>query len=216
MENKKTSLDGRFEIKSLTEDGTFSGYGSVFGNEDLGGDIVAAGAFTETIKAHALNKTMPALLWQHNPDDVIGKYTKMAEDERGLYVEGQLCLDTVKGKEAYALLKMGAMSGLSIGYWPTKWEWDDKNYTRTLKEVDLWETSIVTFPMNDKARIGDVKSLDDIKTVRDVEHFLRDSKGFSKSEAGAVIASVKAALLRDAEEKADKEALENLLATLKG
>jgi len=212
----KSKLDGRFELKSIEENGIFSGYGSVFGNEDLGGDIVAKGAFTESIKNHANNKTMPAMLWQHNPDDVIGKYTKMAEDEHGLYVEGQLCMDTVKGREAYALLKMGAMSGLSIGYVPKKWEWDDENYTRTLKEVDLWETSIVTFPMNDKARIEDVKSLDDIKTVRDMEHFLRDAKGFSKSEAGAVIATAKAALRRDAEEKAEKEALENLLTTITG
>jgi HK97 family phage prohead protease len=213
MEIKR--LQAGFQVKSLDDEGTFSGYGSVFDVEDLGGDIVARGAFTETLATHAKNGTMPALLWQHDSDKPIGVYTEMKEDSHGLYVEGQICLDSVLGKEAYALLKMGALSGLSIGYWPKKWEWDEDEWTRTLTEVELWETSMVTFPMNPSARIESVKALEDISTVRDAEHFLRESKGCSRSEAQGVIARVRTVLQREAEEKQAKATLQKLLASMK-
>ena len=208
-------LQAGFRVKSLDDEGTFSGYGSVFDIEDLGGDVVAKGAFATSLAEHAKNGTMPALLWQHDSDNPIGVYTSMKEDDHGLYVEGQLCLESTLGKEAHALLKMGALSGLSIGYWPKKWEWDEDEWTRTLTEVELWETSMVTFPMNPAARIESVKALEDISTVRDAERFLRESKGCSRSEAQGIISRIRTVLQREAGEKQAKVALKKLLTSMK-
>src|ERR1039457_4469082 len=96
-----------FELKTLKEDGTFGGYGSVFGVLDDYQDIMQAGCFIKSLEAQKSCGDMPKLLWQHSSDCPIGVYTSMSEDAYGLKVEGQLCLDTQLGKEAYALLKMG-------------------------------------------------------------------------------------------------------------
>lgn len=212
---KVKRLQSGFHVKSLDDEGVFSGYGSVFDVEDLGGDVVAKGAFTASLAEHSGKGSMPALLWQHDPDKPIGVYTEMKEDDHGLWVEGKLCLESALGREAHALLKMGALSGLSIGYWPRKWVWDDDAMVRTLTEIELWETSMVTFPMNPAARIESIKALDDISTVRDAERFLRDSKGCSRSEAQGIIARIRTVLQREAEEKQAKVALKKLLTSMK-
>ena len=189
-----------FEIKTISETGAFTGYASVFGNEDLWGDIVVAGAFSKSIA-----EKKPAMLWQHNSDEPIGIWTVIKEDDKGLYVEGQLLIDGVaKAKEAYELLAAKAISGLSIGYRAVSWEWrkkdDSKDEVRLLKEIDLWEISLVTFPANTEARVGDVK---DLNTLRDIEGFLRDA-GCSRNEAKGIIAQIRDAQ-RDADNEEEKE-----------
>lgn len=188
MERKQ--IDVGFQIKAVSEDGTIEGYGSVFGVRDSYSDIVAAGAFKASLMAHKAAGTMPALLWQHRADEPIGVWKSMDEDERGLAVRGQLAMDTVRGREAHSLLKMGALNGLSIGFYSKQWQYDTENDVRTLTEVDLWETSLVTFPANQAARVTSVKSIESLESVRDVERMLRE-RGFSKTEAVALVAKIK-------------------------
>ena len=145
-------LDVPFEVKAVSDDGLFSGYGSVFGVLDSYKEIVAPGAFAESLQGR-----MPALLWQHRSGEPIGVYTAVREDAVGLYVEGKLALKTARGAEAYELLKMRALSGLSIGFVSREDSYDKVSGIRTLKKVDLWEVSLVTFPANDAARISGVK-----------------------------------------------------------
>ena len=187
-------LDRPFEVKKLTEDGTFDGLGSVFGVKDDYADIVAPGAFKRTLKEHAKRGAMPKLLWQHDASKPIGVYTAMREDEKGLQVTGKLALKTQAGAEAYELLKLGAVDGLSIGYVVKKSEHDDEKHIRTLTDVDLWEVSLVTFPANSQARVSAVKAMKDIETINalsDAEKVLRDA-GYSRAEAVAFVSRVKA------------------------
>jgi HK97 family phage prohead protease len=190
----------RLEQRAVSEDGTIEGYGSVFGVVDDWGDIVAPGAFAASLTAHRAAGTMPAMLWQHRDSEPIGVWTEMAEDSRGLRIKGRLVLESTRGREAYALLKAGAINGLSIGFVARKWAWDNTTDIRTLQEVDLWEVSPVTFPANDHARVDGVKSGGAITTIRDAERALRDA-GLSAEQAKATLASVKRAVQteRDAE-----------------
>lgn len=156
-----------FEIKSISEDQdmSFSGYGAVFGNIDAYGDVIVKGAFSETLAQAKTDATnWPALMSQHGgwePQGLmpLGKWDELSEDDHGLYVKGRFA-DTQAGVEAYKLLKMGAITGLSIGYTPIEWENRSKpeDPRRTLKKIKLWEVSLVTFPANNKARVLDVKS----------------------------------------------------------
>ena len=109
------------QIKAAGDDGTVEGYGSVFGVRDNYDDVIAKGAFVQSLKDHKAAGTMPAMLWQHDADKPIGVWTEMVEDEKGLRIKGQLAMETVKGKEAHALLKMGALNGLSIGFMSKEW-----------------------------------------------------------------------------------------------
>lgn len=179
-------ISHKFELKSLSETGSFSGYGSVFRVLDKGYDIVAPGAYKQTLEEHNRAGTMPKMLWQHNTEEPIGIWTKMLEDDHGLYVEGQLILDVQRGKEAYALLKAGALDGLSIGYKTDLAEFDNNTGIRTLKQVTLRELSLVTFAMCEPAKVTDVKAAESIKTIRDFETFLRDEGGFSNAAAKAI------------------------------
>lgn len=141
------------EIKELSEDGTFEGYAAVFNNVDRGGDVIEKGAFRRTIdhKGGAL-----PVLWQHDTATPIGVGVEMREDERGLWVKAKLALTTAKGREAYDLLKMGAIKGLSIGYRVIKDAVE--NGKRLLKEIELFEYSVVTIPMNPLAEVAAVKA----------------------------------------------------------
>ncbi len=187
METKH--LDFGFEVKTVGADGTIEGYGSVFGVRDNYDDVIAKGAFIQSLKDHKAAGTMPAMLWQHDADKPIGVWTEMVEDEKGLRIKGQLAMETVKGKEAHALLKMGAINGLSIGFMSKQWAYDRETEVRTLTEIDLWEVSLVTFPANEKARVTNVKSADEMATPKDAEKALRDA-GFSKSDATAFVSRV--------------------------
>ena len=178
MKNKveKKHLDYQLSIEGVNENGIFKGYASVFDVMDNHMDVVVKGAF---VNALAKNKDIK-LLWQHKVDEPIGVFTDIREDEKGLYVEGQLLLDVQRANEAYALLKSGAIDGLSIGYTVKDYEIDDETGIRILKEVDLWEISLVTFPANSHASVVTVKSAPE--TVREFETFLRDA-GFSRKSA---------------------------------
>lgn len=146
-------LSHNFELKALAEDGTFEGIAAVFGNRDLGGDVIEEGAFTATLAAKQ-GKRFP-LLWQHDSKEAIGAVIA-AETKAGLVVKGKLSLAVGKAREAYELLKDGAISGLSIGYETVKEK--VAGSTRYLKEVRLWEVSLVTFPMNELAQVTGVKA----------------------------------------------------------
>lgn len=191
--------DFAFELKAISEDGAFEGYGSVFGVKDSYDEIVAPGAFAETLDAHKSKGTLPAMLWQHRGGEPIGVYTGMEEDSIGLKVRGQLALKTVRGAEAYELLKMKAINGLSIGFVTREDNYDRVSGVRTLKRVDLWEVSLVTFPANDAARVQGVKSIEEFQSLRDAEIHLRDACGMSRAEARAFVSRVKCLGQRDAE-----------------
>lgn len=174
-------------IKAAGDDGTVEGYGSVFGVRDNYDDVIAKGAFLASLKEHKAAGTMPAMLWQHNASEPIGIWTEMVEDDKGLRIKGKLALETTKGKEAHALLKLGALNGLSIGFMSKQWAYDRETDVRTLTEIDLWEVSLVTFPANEKARVTGVKSSpDDVATPKDAERILREA-GFSKADATAFV-----------------------------
>jgi HK97 family phage prohead protease len=186
------------QIKAAGDDGTVEGYGSVFGVRDNYDDVIAKGAFIQSLKDHKAAGTMPAMLWQHDADKPIGVWTDMVEDEKGLRIKGQLAMETVKGKEAHALLKMGALNGLSIGFMSKEWAYDRETEVRTLTAIDLWEVSLVTFPANEKARVTNVKSADELQAPKDAEKVLRDA-GFSKSDATAFVSRV----MRMGEQRSD-------------
>jgi uncharacterized protein len=181
------------------DDGTFEGYASVFGVVDQGLDVVAPGAFSKS-----LGKRQVRMLWQHDMGQPIGVWTEIREDERGLYVKGRLLPEVEKGREALALLRAGAIDSMSIGYRTVEAEADGR--LRKLLEVDLFEISLVTFPMLPDAKVTAVKS---ITTERDFERFLRDA-GYSRSEATAITLHGFKALLRQrdaGEEKAQDEGM---------
>lgn len=167
-----------FEIKrEPDQDGTFEGYASVFDVVDDGMDVINRGAFTKS-----LSRRKPKMLWQHDTKEVIGVWDEYKEDERGLWVKGRLLKDVVKGREAMALMRVGAIDSLSIGYKTIEAIAEGSGAVRRLMEVELFEISAVTFPMLSSAMITDVKS---IKTERDFEAFLRDA-GYSRKEATAI------------------------------
>lgn len=178
-----------FEVRATGDDGSVEGYGSVFGVRDSYDDVIAAGAFAKSLGEHKSAGTMPAMLWQHDPSEPIGIWTDMTEDAKGLKIKGRLALETSRGKEAHALLKLGALNGLSIGFVSKQWAYDKDTDIRTLTEVDLWEVSLVTFPANGKSRITNVKSCEDLNAPKDAERILRDA-GFSKADALAFVTRV--------------------------
>jgi HK97 family phage prohead protease len=205
------NLDFAYDLKATGDTGAFEGYGSVFSVTDRGGDIVAPGAFTETLAAAKSAGRLPAMLWQHNQREPIGVYTAMEEDSIGLRVKGQLALKTARGAEAYELMKMGALTGLSIGFRTRDDSYDRVTGVRTIKKADLVELSLVTFPMNDASRVSSVKSIEDLETLAEIERHLRDAGGFSKSEALALVSRIKSIGGRS-----DSGELGELLALAKG
>jgi len=207
------------EIKAVQEDGFFSGYGAVFGNIDWYNDVILPGAFTASIAKWRAKNKMPPVLWNHNDSEPIGVYTNIYEDEKGLYVEGKLLIDDVpRAKSTHALLKAGAIDGLSIGY-STKKANQQTNGVRELVEVDLSEISIVTQPANERSLITSVKSkLDDgeLPSLPEFEKFLRES-GFSKNQATAIASKGLRSLLSESEEEIkEAKSISNALNILKG
>jgi len=202
------------EIKAMNDDGSFEGYGSVFDVIDSYRDIVLPGAFAQTIEEHAQKGTMPALLWQHQSDAPIGVWTAMDEDEHGLKMSGQLVLETQRGAEAHALLKAGAVRGLSIGFsiYPGGEKYNEQHSVWELSAINLWETSIVTFPANQEAQVTDVRAALDAATyptVRDFERMLRDA-GFSRRDAEFISGNGFKALTRDADQAIEETIKQNI------
>ena len=179
METKAVPL----EFKAGSEPGEFKGYGAIFGNRDLGGDIIEAGAFKKVQKTSD-GKVRIALY--HDLDRLIGK-ASFSQDEKGLKLEGKLNMNVSYARDAYELMKDGTLDGMSVGFNILKGGsvWDDEFTTRTIKKADLWEVSIVPFGMNPKAKLTSVKSAEQISNIREFEHMLRES-GFSRKEAAAI------------------------------
>ena len=176
-------LDLECDYKELDtdDDGTFEGYASVFNNKDLGNDVIKQGAFSESIKGKKPKQIK--LLYQHKTDEPIGVIDSLVEDTRGLKIKGRLAMGTQKGKEVFELMKMGALDSMSIGYRlsPDDYKYSDKLKKRTITNLDLMEISMVTFPMNPKAKITKVKLAE--MNVREIEHYLRDVGLMSSSVA---------------------------------
>jgi HK97 family phage prohead protease len=145
----------RLEDETVKEDGTIAGYASRFNEKDHGGDIVLPGAYSKS-----LTERRPLMLWSHDLKQPIGVWTSVKEDGVGLRVEGKLALSTVKGRETYDLLKMGAINGMSIGYKAIKT--GKEGAARLLKELALFEVSITPLPLLDSATVDAVKSVDDL------------------------------------------------------
>lgn len=192
MENKanhgaRHHLSRTFEIKSISADGTFEGYASVFGVIDSQRDRVHAGAFKASIKGR--DKPVQ-LLWQHQWDKPIGVITALFEDARGLYLKVKLLLDVVQAREAYALLKSGVVRGLSIGYSVKRSRRNPESGVRELMELNLYEISLVTQPANEAAQVMVVKSriTDDMELLMEAMNragvslfYAMGSPGFSTS-----------------------------------
>lgn len=208
-----------FAFKADTkEDGTFTGYASVFGNLDSYREIVAPGAFSNSIaEIKAAGMPLPAL-WQHLSDQPIGGYDPEAliEDDTGLAVAGWLMVNEIPlAKQAHALMMRRVVRGMSIGYYVRADSYDEKTGIRTLTEVELAEISIVTFPANPEAQVDAVKrklAEGALPTIREFEKHLREA-GFSKSQAAAVANGGLSKLLRR-ETEAKGELGERLLAIL--
>lgn len=194
----RINLDFEIKFAAGASDGTFSGYGAVSGNVDSYGDVIEPGAFRDTLRAWQDKGKYPPMLLQHGggflggADDLlpVGKWTKMEENTKGLKAEGQLfALGTERGQYIYEGMKAGALDGLSIGYNVKEFVAGTKpgEPRRKLTNIDLVELSIVTFPANDKARIGNVKA-SDIKTIREFEGVLRDVLGYSHAAAKSIAA----------------------------
>ncbi|MDF1727201.1 MAG: HK97 family phage prohead protease [Sulfitobacter sp.] len=144
----------RFEAVAPIDEGLeISGYASLFGAPDQGGDIVEAGAYGASLKALSKAGRRIKMLWQHEPGLPIGVWDEVREDGRGLWVKGRILASVEKGREAQALIEAGAIDGLSIGYRTLKARKNSKGQ-RLLEELELWEVSLVTFPMLPSARVG--------------------------------------------------------------
>ena len=146
---------------SLTSDGTVEGYASLFGEVDQARDMVMPGAFTRTLAQRGLRKI--PMLFQHDPSEPVGVWLDLHEDFRGLKARGRLIPDVARGRELLALLQQEAIDGLSIGYRTVRGQIDPKTRIRKLYQVDLWEISIVTFPLLAGARVQAVKGLPEPK-----------------------------------------------------
>jgi HK97 family phage prohead protease len=184
--------DFALQVKSTDDDGTFTGYASMFGNVDSYGEICTQGCFAKSLSKHQRDNTKPLLLWQHDPEKPIGVWDTLSEDDNGLIGTGRLLKGVRQAEEALILLRAGALRGLSIGYHEVKAEPDGA--TRKLVELDLIEASIVSFPANRKATITAVKSdhfallrtrllAGDPPTDREWEKGMRDAFNLSNSEA---------------------------------
>jgi len=188
---KLRDFDLHVKAEDIAEDGSFTGYGSVFGVVDSYQEIVAPKAFKASLAELKAKKRKVPVLWQHDSRAPIGIYNELIEDDTGLKVTGRLLINEVdKAREALALMKAGAVTGLSIGYWVRKSSYDEKTGIRTLTQLDLVEVSLVTFPANDEARVDAVKmklAHGELPTLSEFERFLREA-GFSKTKA-AVIAN---------------------------
>ncbi len=220
---------GLIEVKFAAgaREGTFSGYGSVFGNVDSHGDVVEKGAFTKTLREWEARGKLPKMLLQHGGffgpvDDMlpIGRWTAMEENSKGLKVEGELfALGTDRGALIHEGLKSGELDGLSIGYIAKKFTVGTKptDPTRTLHEIDLREISIVTWGSNDKALIGAVKSadVDALNTLPECVDLLREAArgAFSKKVANDLVGRIAKIARREAGD--DPKQLADLLGDLR-
>lgn len=187
-------------LGAVETDGTFSGYASLFDAVDLGKDLVERGAFARSIRERGAAGVR--MLYQHDPNQPIGVWSEIREDARGLFVRGRLSSEVARSREVLALMRSGALDGLSIGFRAVKAKSDAARGVRRILEADLWEISVVTFPMLPGARVETVKALGSrtLPTIRTFERWLTRDAGLTRGEARAVIAKGYAQLVsgRDA------------------
>lgn len=175
-------------LQAVAFDGTFEGYASLFNHEDLGHDVVMPGAFGET-----LIRRGPAgvkLLYQHDASEPLGVWETIREDARGLYVRGRLLPGVARAREVLALIRAGALDGLSIGFRAVKAKRDARSGVRRIEKVDLWEISVVTFPMLPDARIAKGRGRPlgpGTPSERDIERWLTRDAGLTRREARALM-----------------------------
>ena len=177
MQHKFLTLEWKADAE-----GTIEGYGAFFGNVDLGGDIVMPGAFTRSLSSGRKVK----MLRQHEPDDLIGVWDTVTEDSSGLRVKGRILTAVQCGREALELVRAGALDGLSMGYQTVGNQPVTSAGYRQIVEAELWEVSLVTFPMNEMTRIDAVKAVD--LTERDFQRLLTRDAGLSRSIAERLMA----------------------------
>lgn len=218
-ETKEIEIDGE-------KYGIVRGYASTYGNVDRGNDRVMPGAFAKSLDRYMESKRPIKMYFNHNSNEIIGGFPveKIRDDANGLYVEGQINLGVQKGREAYALAKQGVMQDFSIGY--TVDDYDLKGGVRQLKQLELWEISMVGEPMNPEARILTVKNnennkktyqYDDVanlKDKRDFERLLRDSGVFSR-KAATYLSSLLQVKQSDSVDEIEINEMKNLLNYLK-
>jgi uncharacterized protein len=173
-------------LETIEEDGVFSGYASLFDRVDLAMDSMSKGAFEKSLKCRGVGAIR--MLFQHDPNQPIGQWLEMREDKKGLFVKGKLALGVERAREVLELLRMKALDGLSIGFKTIRSQKELSGLRRIL-EADLWEVSVVTFPMLPSARIDVVKS-QQLPSLRE------DAK-LSRSQARGVIAKGFASVKRE-------------------
>lgn len=188
---KKKSF--QFNVTKFNEngDGIIEGYANTFNFKDYAGDITMKGAFTRSLNKHMKEGSVPAMLWQHQQDQIIGVWNEAFEDEKGLRVRGQLIQGVQKADEAKLLIEAGAINGLSIGYFEIETQWDSKQKANLLLDVELFEVSIVTSPCNTQSRIDAAKSHflnGEMPSEREMEKCLREL-GLSQKQAKLFMAS---------------------------
>ena len=184
--SRRPSKFSPLPVAALESDGTFRGYASLFNRVDLGRDRVLPGAFTASVARRGAGGVR--MLFQHDPAQVIGTWRVVREDPAGLWVEGHLSPDVAKAREVRALMRSGALDGLSIGYHTVRARRDPRSGVRSIVEADLWEVSVVTFPMLPEARVTEVKA-GASRSVRDIERMLRRDAGLTRREAKAMLAA---------------------------
>lgn len=143
-------------LERVEADGSFSGYASLFGAVDLAKDVIERGAFRKSLSDRGVRGIR--MLWQHDPAEPIGAWTDIREDGRGLFVRGKLTAQVGRAREILSLMRAGALDGLSIGFRTVRARKDADSGTRRIIEADLWEISVVTFPMLPGARVASVKT----------------------------------------------------------
>lgn len=201
----KTSPTYRIKLAADTKTGRISGYGSVVGNPDSYGDIVSPGAFATSLRKHQKDGTRPAMLWAHRPGEPVGRWNELKEDSTGLFLVGDINLESSWGRDAWAAVEGGDVDGLSIGYREITARPD--GIYRRLDELDLVEVSIVTFPANPKARIR-------LSGKRDLEELLTKA-GLPKNAAAKVAAGGWDALSPGDADDDEEAAARALLAAVK-
>jgi HK97 family phage prohead protease len=198
----------------LESNGSFSGYASLFGRVDLGRDVVERGAFAKSLRTRGAAGIR--MLFQHDPNQPIGTWTEIREDARGLFVRGKLTEGVSRSREVLNLMRGGALDGLSIGFRAVLAKNDGAAGVRRILEADLWEISVVTFPMMPDARVQRIKGFGrgrTLPTTREFERWLTRDAGLTRSDARAVIAKGFANLVR--ERDAAKNTPEGIVAMIR-
>lgn len=172
LEHKFSQLGTDMTVVNGTE---ISGYASLFGKCDQGGDVVETGAYGRSLERLSAKGGRIKMLWQHDPAQPIGVWDEVREDALGLWVKGRILTDVEKGREAAALIEAGAIDGLSIGYRTLRATKNDKG-GRLLSELELWEVSLVTFPMLPDARVGAKGDDPAEQTLRELAAVFEDAR----------------------------------------